>query len=77
MSVDFHPLDVTDLDSIHRLKENIVNEYGRLDILVNNAGVYNDDQSSALRMKIDVFPTTMATNLHGSIKLCQAFIPLM
>ena len=28
-------------------------------------------------MEIDVFHITMATNLHGSIKLCQAFIPLM
>ena len=51
--------------------------YGRLDILVNNAGVYIDDQSNELRIKIDVFHTTMATNLHDSSKLCQAFLPLM
>jgi NAD(P)-dependent dehydrogenase (short-subunit alcohol dehydrogenase family) len=77
LDVTFHQLDVTEDESIRGLATFVKKEYKRLDILVNNAGVYIDNQSSLLRMEMDIFHTTMTTNLHGPIILCQAFIPLM
>ena len=36
----YHPLDVTDVDSIQAFMDAVVSHYGRMDVLVNNAG-YN------------------------------------
>jgi NAD(P)-dependent dehydrogenase (short-subunit alcohol dehydrogenase family) len=84
LDVTFHPLDVTDTESIRRLGGFIANEYGRIDVLVNNAGVFLDpiggndpSASSALRADIDTLRTTMETNLYGPLRMCQTLIPLM
>ena len=36
----YHPLDVTDVDSIQAFMDAVVSHYGRMDVLINNAG-YN------------------------------------
>lgn len=77
LDVTSHQLDVSDPVSIKRLVSFVSDEYGRLDILVNNAGVYIDDHSSVLQIDMDAFQTTMTTNLHGPLQLCQAFVPMM
>jgi NAD(P)-dependent dehydrogenase (short-subunit alcohol dehydrogenase family) len=84
LDVTFHPLDVTDAQSIERLGEFIVKEFGRIDVLVNNAGVFLDpiggadpSESSAFRADIDTLRATMETNLYGPLRLCQVLIPLM
>ncbi len=77
LDVSYHPLDVTDSDSVQRLAEFIKREFGQLDILVNNAGVSLDSSDSVLNTKIDTLRKTMDTNLYGPLLLCQALIPLM
>ncbi len=77
LDVSYHPLDVTDSDSVQRLAEFIKSEFGQLDILVNNAGVSLDSSDSVLNTKIDTLRKTMDTNLYGPLLLCQALIPLM
>ena len=39
LSPRFHQLDITDLQSIHALRDFLRKEYGGLDVLVNNAGI--------------------------------------
>jgi len=75
--VDFHPLDVTDGDSLAVLREFVVQQYGRLDVLVNNAGVYLDEGVSVFEVPMDVFRQTMETNFYGPLSLCRALVPLM
>lgn len=77
LDVNYHPLDVTDSDSVQRLAQFIKDEYGKLDILVNNAGVLIDASDSLLNTKLDTLHETMDTNLSGPLLLCQALIPLM
>jgi len=84
LEITYHPLDVTDAGSINRLREFILNEYGRVDVLINNAGVFLDpiggsdpSASSVFRSDIDTVRFTMETNLYGPLRLCQALIPLM
>jgi NAD(P)-dependent dehydrogenase (short-subunit alcohol dehydrogenase family) len=84
LDVTFHPLDVTDAQSIGQLREFIANEYGRIDVLVNNAGVFLDpiggsdaSANSVFWADIDTLRTTMETNLYGALRMCQALIPLM
>lgn len=40
---EYHQLDVTDRESIIRLRDHIKERYGGIDILINNAGVANTD----------------------------------
>ncbi len=77
LDVSYHPLDVTDSDSVQRLAQFIKDEYGKLDILVNNAGVLIDSSDSLLNTKMDTLRETIDTNLSGPLLLCQALIPLM
>ncbi len=77
LDVGYHPLDVTDRESIRRLREFVEATYGRLDILVNNAGVYLDDRHRLLDVEFDVLRLTMDTNAYGPLLLTQAFVPLM
>jgi NAD(P)-dependent dehydrogenase (short-subunit alcohol dehydrogenase family) len=77
LDVSYHPLDVTDSDSVQRLAEFIKGEFGQLDILVNNAGVLLDSSDTVLNTKIDTLRKTIDTNLYGPLLLCQALIPLM
>jgi NAD(P)-dependent dehydrogenase (short-subunit alcohol dehydrogenase family) len=77
LTLAYRQLDVTDPDSIGRLREFVETTYGRLDILVNNAAIYIDDRHSLLALDYDVLRSTMETNAYGPLLLTQAFVPLM
>jgi NAD(P)-dependent dehydrogenase (short-subunit alcohol dehydrogenase family) len=77
LDVRHHQLDVTQPESIQRLHEFIVGEYGRIDILVNNAAIYIDDRHSLLTVDIEVMRRSMDVNVYGPLRLIQAFVPLM
>jgi len=82
--VDFHPLDVTEAESVRAFADYMDREYGRLDVLVNNAGVFLDPMppedpsaSSVFRADIATVRYSMETNAYGPLRLCQALVPLM
>ncbi len=81
LTVEAVPLDVTDAESIARLKADIEQRFGRLDVLVNNAGVMPEsaDLANAAVMKIpvDTVRSALETNLYGPLLLIQTFVPLM
>jgi NAD(P)-dependent dehydrogenase (short-subunit alcohol dehydrogenase family) len=74
--VGYHPLDVTDAESVHRLAEVLQQAYRRVDVLVNNAGVMLDDRD-VLEADLDIVRATMETNVYGPWRLAQALVPLM
>ena len=75
--IHYHPLDVTQKESLDRLRDFVLQQFGALHVLVNNAAVYLDDGFDILDVTPEVFRTTMDTNLYGPFMLCRAFIPLM
>ena len=77
LTLAYHQLEVTDPDSIDRLRDFVEVTYGRLDILVNNAAIYIDDRHSLLALDYDVLRSSMETNAYGPLLLTQAFVPLM
>ncbi len=77
IDVQYHPLDVTQPESVESIHKYVKREYKRLDILINNAGVYIDNRHSLLKMDYEVYKSTMATNVDGPLLLTQAFVPLM
>lgn len=82
LDVRFHPLDVTDEESVRALVAVVRAEYGRLDVLVNNAGIFPDpdpvsSQSSIFEADLDSVRQGFETNTLGALRLCQRLIPLM
>jgi len=72
-----HPLDVTDSGSIRKLHDFVAAEYEAADVLVNNAAVLLDRRGRVLQTSLELFRTTMETNVFGVLALCQVFLPAM
>ena len=71
-------LDVGDASSIKKAANEVARRYGYLDVLVNNAGINYDTWETAENAEIDVAVVeTIRTNLLGSWRVCQAFLPLL
>lgn len=79
LKVTYHPLDITNPDSIELLAKYIKDQFGRLDILVNNAGVLigSAEDSSVFNAKVDTIRKSMETNVYGPLQVSQALIPIM
>ena len=78
LDVRFHPLDVTNEESIKRLAEFIEKEFGRLDALINNAGIFISEGSGNLMDDaLDIFRRTIETNTFGPLNIIQKLVPLM
>jgi 3-oxoacyl-[acyl-carrier protein] reductase len=69
------PTDVTQRESVRRLVERVIADFGRIDILVNNAGtlarVGVEDTSDAL------WDRDLNTTLRGTFYCIQAVLPYM
>jgi len=71
-------LDVGDASSIKHAAAEVERRYGRLDVLINNAGINYDTWETAEKADIDgTVMATVATNLLGPWRICQAFLPLL
>jgi NAD(P)-dependent dehydrogenase (short-subunit alcohol dehydrogenase family) len=78
LDVVFHPLDVTQEQSIHLLRDHIGEQHGAADILINNAGILIDPSGSKVLDSQDVtYRKTFETNFFGALSMCLAFTPLM
>jgi NAD(P)-dependent dehydrogenase (short-subunit alcohol dehydrogenase family) len=77
LAVLYHPLDVTEKQSITRISTYIRRQFGRLDVLVNNAAIYADVGMSILDVPMETFRQTMDINFYGALHLCRLFVPLM
>ncbi|GAA1458996.1 SDR family NAD(P)-dependent oxidoreductase [Williamsia maris] len=70
-------LDVTDPDSVRAAAENVDSDLGRVDVLVNNAAIHFDAWQSAVDADLDVVTAALNTNLIGTWRVTQAFLPLL
>jgi NAD(P)-dependent dehydrogenase (short-subunit alcohol dehydrogenase family) len=79
LSGEVHPrqLDVTDPESIERLRASIETDFGRLDVLVNNAAILYDNFQGAVSADLAVVHEALETNLFGAWRMFQAFLPLL
>ena len=72
-----HQLDVTDQLSIDRLLRDVTADFGQLDVLVNNAGILYDTWEQGITADLNVVHTALETNLFGTWRMCQTFLPLL
>ena len=67
--------NVTDVASIEKMTEDVMNKYGRIDVLVNNAGITKD--TLLMRMKLEDWNAVIETNLTSVFKVTQSVIKNM
>jgi NAD(P)-dependent dehydrogenase (short-subunit alcohol dehydrogenase family) len=63
--------DVTDRESVQRLHDAVLAEFGKVDILVNAAGVTH--KAPVLEVAESDWQRVMETNLTGTLRACQIF----
>jgi NAD(P)-dependent dehydrogenase (short-subunit alcohol dehydrogenase family) len=77
LSVQFHPLDVTDAASMKALHDFLEKNFGRLDVLINNAGIFPKEDASVLEVKAATVRETLETNTLAPLLLSQMLVPLL
>ncbi len=81
LAVAYHPLDVTNWETIDTLQQFLRQEFGGVDVLVNNAGILPDppepEEASVFNAKVNTLRSAMDVNVYGALRLCQTLIPLM
>ena len=68
-------VDVTDLEAIYAMVNNIIEELGEIHILVNNAGITQDNLF--MRMKPEQWSKVIDVNLNGVFNVPKAVIRSM
>ncbi len=70
-------LDITDQASIESAVQQIERQFGQLDVLANNSAVLLDHYQGLLELKPEVLLETLNTNVVGTLRVSQAFAPLL
>jgi NAD(P)-dependent dehydrogenase (short-subunit alcohol dehydrogenase family) len=66
--------DVTDLDAITALADQVTDEFGRVDIVVNNAGAAKgDDRVGVVDLDPELMRTVIDVNLVGTFLMSKVF----
>lgn len=63
--------DVTDRESIRKLHDEVLKEFGKVDILVNAAGITH--KAPTLEESEEEWSRVIETNLTGTLRACQIF----
>ena len=72
-----HPCDLSDMEDIERMAEEVLEQHGHVEILVNNAG-RSIRRSVALSYdRPHDFERTMQLNYHGAVRLILKLLPGM
>jgi NAD(P)-dependent dehydrogenase (short-subunit alcohol dehydrogenase family) len=71
------PLDITEPAEVTAAAALVGTEFGRLDVLINNAAAYVDWSETASRADPDRSRQVLDTNLYGTWRMTQAFLPLL
>ena len=71
----YHQLDITDQNSINKLRDHLSEKHGGLDVLVNNAGIaYKGSSTAPFPEQAEV---TNNCNFFGTLNVCDALFPLL
>ena len=74
--VNYHSMEVTDIDSIVEFRNMVHQKHGKIDILINNAGQYFAPSADPVEHMRQV-EKTLATNYWGMKNVCKAFLPML
>jgi NAD(P)-dependent dehydrogenase (short-subunit alcohol dehydrogenase family) len=70
--------DVADPESVARMAETVVHEFGRIDILVNNAAIFSTLEMRPFdQIPLDEWETVLKVNVTGAFLCSRAVVPVM
>jgi NAD(P)-dependent dehydrogenase (short-subunit alcohol dehydrogenase family) len=72
-----HRADLSDLDDVERMANEVLEEYGRIDVLVNNAGRSIRRSVENSYDRFHDFERTMQLNYFGALRLILSLLPTM
>ncbi len=72
-----HPADMSDLEDIERMAQEVIAEHGGVDVLVNNAGRSIRRSVARSYDRFHDYERTMQLNYFGALKLIMALLPGM
>ena len=72
-----HPADLSDLEDIDRVAQEVIEQHGGVDILINNAGRSIRRSVARSYDRFHDFERTMQLNYFGALKMILAFLPGM
>ncbi|HKN93564.1 MAG TPA: SDR family oxidoreductase [Thermoleophilaceae bacterium] len=72
-----HPADLSDMDDIERVSDEIIDQHGAVDILVNNAGRSIRRSVEASYDRFHDYERTMQLNYFGAVKMIMKLLPHM
>ncbi|NJD51316.1 MAG: 3-oxoacyl-ACP reductase FabG [Candidatus Methanoperedens sp.] len=64
--------NVSDPGQVNKMREEVIEKFGKVDILVNNAGIVRD--KSFVKMTPDMWSDVLSVNLDGTFYCTKAFI---
>lgn len=68
------PADISDIESVAALAQQVREHFGRVDILVNNSGIAGPT-APLWEITPDDWDATFAVNVRGTFLCCRAFLP--
>ena len=68
-------VDITEYESVGRVVDSVLEQYGRIDILVNNAGIIV--RGTILELSYEDWQRVMNVNINGTFNCSKAVIPHM
>jgi short-subunit dehydrogenase len=72
-----HPCNLTDIDDIDRMADEVLKRHGAVDILINNAGKSIRRSVSRAYDRFHDYQRTMQLNYFGPVKLILKLLPAM
>ena len=72
-----HPCDLSDIEDIERMADEVLAEHGHVDVLVNNAGRSIRRSVALSYERFHDYQRTMQLNYFGAVRLILAFLPGM
>ena len=70
-------LDVSDEQSVSKVFDQVIEEYGKLDICVNSAGIVGPTSTKILDFSIDDYKRVLDINLTGSFNIIKHSVRVM
>jgi short-subunit dehydrogenase len=72
-----HPANLTDMDDIDRMADEVLAQHGAVDILINNAGKSIRRSVNRAYDRFHDYQRTMQLNYFGPVKLILKLLPIM
>jgi NAD(P)-dependent dehydrogenase (short-subunit alcohol dehydrogenase family) len=72
-----HPCDLSDLEDLERMAQEVLDQHGGVDVLINNAGRSIRRSVARSYDRFHDYERTMKLNYFGALKLILAFLPGM